>query len=105
MTTSKYTINVGLNNPVTGAENSLTDTINQTLNVARNVTNIAVKQSDTERTLIVDFDVIYGSLRDLSDLLQQDCVAVYDHDVSQGFLIGSSALKWGEFNVDYFLFI
>jgi len=37
--------------------------------------------------------------------LGQDCVAIYDQEAKQGFLIGHNALAWGEFNLDYFLFI
>jgi hypothetical protein len=101
---SKYTINIGLNNPVRGVDNTVEQTLLEALKDLKGVRDVAVKTSHSERTVVIDFDVIYGSLNRLCDALEQDCVAVYDHDAGQGFLIGHNAISWGEFNIDYFLF-
>jgi len=101
---SKYTINIGLANPVRGTDNSVEQTLLEALKDIRGVRDVAVKTSYSERTVVIDFDVIYGSLNRLSDALEQDCVAVHDNDAGQGFLIGHNAHAWGEFNIDYFLF-
>jgi hypothetical protein len=36
--------------------------------------------------------------------LHQDCIAIYSKITNKGFLIGEHAAKWGEFNLEYFLF-
>lgn len=38
----------------------------------------------------------------LSEMLGQDCIAVYNLDNCEGRLIGPDAAAWGEFNRDYF---
>ena len=41
----------------------------------------------------------------LATALDQDCVAVFDHELGKGSLIGDKAEQWGEFNPEYFQFI
>ena len=71
----------------------------------RDITNVAVKQSDTERTLIVDCNTIWGSLEVLAVALDQDCIAVRNNKTGDGELIGDKAEAWGPFNPEYFLTI
>lgn len=66
-------------------------------------------QSATEQTAIVELHCavqglrIGAVIRELSDMLGQDCIAVYWPTIDTGELIGQNADKWGEFNKDYFL--
>jgi hypothetical protein len=41
-------------------------------------------------------------IRNLSDMLRQDCIAVYDPLTKQGHLIGARALAWGVFDIKKF---
>ena len=65
--------------------------------------------SNTETTAIVELRnavqllSIEAVIKDLSDMLGQDCIAVYWPALDVGQLIGINADKWGEFNKDYFL--
>jgi hypothetical protein len=65
--------------------------------------------SSTEDTLIVECrtnagaDQIRAELFELSELLGQDCIAVYNATSWTGELVGPDAAAWGEFNPDYFL--
>lgn len=102
---SKYTLNIGLNNPFTGAENSITKTLRLADCHLVNVTNVAVKQSSTERTLIVDCDDIDGNINVLAVALDQDCIAVLNNETGEGALYGDKAEAWSPFNRDEFLTI
>ena len=102
---SKYTLNIGLANPVTGIDNTLDYTLIAVTDFVRDITNVAVKQSDTERTLIVDCNVIWGSLAVLATALDQDCIAVRNNETGEGELIGDKADQWGPFNPEFFLTI
>ena len=67
-----------------------------------------VKESNTEDTLILAIDlpfkdVIKDIIRDLADVIQQDCIAVYDCSSGTGELLGTYAHEWGTFNPEYFL--
>ena len=72
-----------------------------------------VQESNTERTLVVQFDLhnlIANELRSfmltvkfLADTLEQDCIAVYNNTTDYGVLVGGYSLEWGEFNKEYFL--
>lgn len=44
----------------------------------------------------------YGVVYELSILLQQDCIALYNRRTGVGKLIGPGAGKWGEFDLTYF---
>lgn len=70
-------------------------------------------QSNTERTLVVQFDLrnlianeiesFTLAVKFLADTLEQDCIAIYNHAIDYGVLIGSYSHEWGEFNKEYFL--
>lgn len=59
--------------------------------------------------------VVQGTLRpiaasstllfDLTKQIEQDCIAVYNHDQDVGTLIGPRVEAWGVFNVNFFTFI
>jgi hypothetical protein len=102
---SKYTINIGLANPVFNNENTIPETLRFAFEYLADIENVAVKQSATERTIVIDFNEIYGSLTVLSDILDQDCVALFDNETGEGNLFGSKRDKWMPFNPEYFLTI
>lgn len=102
---SKYTLNIGLNNPVFKNENTLEETLKKAFEYLSDIDSIAVKESNTERTVVIEFNEIYGSLTVLSDILDQDCIAIFDNETGEGNLFGSKRDKWLPFNRDYFLTI
>lgn len=102
---SKYTLNIGLANPFTGQDNSITKTLRLADCHLVNVTNVAVKQSTTERTLIIDCDDIDGNINVLAIALDQDCIAVRNNETGTGELFGDKAEAWAPFNPEYFLTI
>ena len=102
---ARYTLNIGLANPVMGNENSLDYTLIIALDFIRDVQNVAVKQSASERTLVIDFNVIYGSLNVLSSTLDQDCIALLTNETNTGELFGDKAEAWAPFNRNAFLTI
>lgn len=74
----------------------------------------AVFASHSEPTLVLVIEPTYlfnansfGALRadvfHISNLLRQDCIAVWDGDNERGYLIGSNVEAWGAFNHEYFL--
>jgi hypothetical protein len=103
--TARYTLNIGLANPVTGQDNSIDYTLIVALDFIRDVQNVAVKQSATERTVVIDFNLIYGSLNVLACALDQDCVALLTNETGTGELFGDKAEAWSPFNRDSFLTI
>ena len=102
---SKYTLNIGLNNPVFKNENTLQETLTKAFEYLSDIDSIAVKQSATERTVVIEFNEIYGSLTVLADILDQDCIAILDNETGEGNLFGSKRDKWLPFNPEYFLTI
>jgi len=52
----------------------------------------------------VDFKSALGlqDIHNLSAMLRQDCIAVYDPATKQGHLIGGKALAWGVFDIKKF---
>lgn len=71
----------------------------------------AVQQSDTEPTLVVEVErrgnIINtaNAIFILAELLDQECIAVYNCSSQMGALIGPKADKWGAFNPDYFVML
>ena len=99
------TINIGLDNPVTGKQNTVDQTIAVAIRYLKGITNIAVVKDRGEVTLVVTYFEAVGSLTVLCAELDQDCVAVYGHDIGRGALIGPKASEWGEFDPEQFKFI
>ena len=70
-----------------------------------------VQESNTERTLVVQFDLhnlianelgsFMLTVKFLADTLEQDCIAVYSNTTDYGVLVGSYSHEWGEFNKEY----
>lgn len=99
-----YTINIGLNNPFTQDTNSVDKTIETALVFISDITNIRVSYSGDEPTVIIQYAFHKGSLDVLATALDQDCVALYDHSINKGSLIGDKADQWGEFSLEHFQF-
>lgn len=71
--------------------------------------SVKIADSETEKTLIltgksdaeyIDFE---KAIKDLSDALKQDCIAVYFPKSDSGALIGSRSDDWGVFDKQYFI--
>lgn len=102
---AKYTLNIGLANPFTGEDNTIPETLTKAFAYLEGIENVAVKQSDTERTVVIDFNEIYGSLTVLATALDQDCIAILDNETGEGNLFGDKRDAWLPFNPKYFLTI
>lgn len=70
---------------------------------------VKIAHSETEKTLIIsgksdaeyiDFE---KAIKNLSDALKQDCIAVYFPKSDSGALIGSRSDDWGYFDKKYFI--
>ena len=69
----------------------------------------SIQQSETETTVVAIVD-IRGNPEDvltkvfrLSQILEQDCIAMYNLVTKEGALVGPRADKWGAFNPEFFL--
>ena len=100
-----YTLNIGLNNPFIGDNNSVAKTLEVALVFVQDIVNLRVSYDGDEPTVIIQYVSHKGSLDVLATALDQDCVAVFDHELGKGSLIGDKAEQWGEFNPEYFQFI
>ena len=100
-----YTINIGLANPFTGGHNTVDKTISKALEFVEGIVNIRVSTDGDEPTVIIQYTHHKRSLIGLATALDQDCVALFDHNIGYGILIGDKASEWGPFNLDYFQFI
>ena len=98
------TINIGLDNPVTGKQNTVDQTIGVAIRYLKGISDIGVVKDRGEVTLVVTYFEPVGSLTVLCAELDQDCVAVYDHDIERGTLIGPKAEAWGGFDNEQFKF-
>lgn len=74
------------------------------------VVHFRVAQSDTEATLVVQYEAVardaIAQVFALADWLKQDCIAVYIHNPSgggKGQLIGRYNYVWGEYDDKYFM--
>lgn len=99
-----HTINIGLDNPVTGKQNTVDQTIAVAIRYLKGISYIGVVKDRGEVTLVVTYFEPVGSLTVLCAELDQDCVAVYDHDIGRGALIGPKAEAWGGFDSEQFKF-
>ena len=98
------TINIGLDNPFTGGQNTVDQTIAVAIRYLKGISDIGVVKDRGEVTLVVTYFEPVGSLTVLCAELDQDCVAVYDHDIERGTLIGPKAEAWGGFDHEQFKF-
>lgn len=66
-----------------------------------------LEQSATEQTLVASFQTapkrVYAEALAISNILKQDCVAVYTPEQGVGALVGERAAQWGGFNPEYFI--
>ena len=97
-----YTINIGLANPFTGGHNTVDQTLYTALQFVSGITNVRVSTEGDEPTVIIQYFEPKRSISVLATALDQDCVAVFDHAIGRGTLIGDKADQWGEFNPEYF---
>lgn len=97
-----YTINIGLANPFTGGYNTVDETITKALGFIGGIVDFKVSTAGDEPTVIIQYTHNKGNLRILATALDQDCIALYDHTILKGSLIGDKAEAWGEFNPEYF---
>jgi hypothetical protein len=97
-----YTINIGLANPFTGGQNTVDQTISKALEFIEGIVDFKVSNRGAEPTVIIRYTHHKRSLVALATALDQDCIALYDHHIGQGSLIGDKASEWGEFNPEYF---
>ena len=93
-----YTINIGLANPFTKGYNTVDDTITKALQFIEGIVDLKVSTSGDEPTVIIQYTHHKGSIAVLATALDQDCVAVFDHELGKGSLIGDKAEQWGEFD-------
>jgi hypothetical protein len=99
-----HTINIGLDNPVTGKQNTVDQTIAVAIRYLKGISYITIAKDRGEVTLVVTYFEPVGSLTVLCAELDQDCVAVYDHNIDRGTLIGPKAEAWGGFDSEQFKF-
>lgn len=107
----QYQINIGLEVPnVTSTPEDLAKRAEYALVLLRSrfaFVEYRLEQSATEQTLVASFQTapkrVYAEALAISDILQQDCVAVYTPEQRVGALVGQRAAQWGGFNPDYFI--
>ena len=97
-----YTINIGLANPFTGKHNTVDKTLALALQFVSDITNVRVSYDGDEPTVIIQYAFHKGSIGVLATALDQDCIALYDHLIGKGSLIGDKAEEWGDFNPEFF---
>jgi len=97
-----YTINIGLANPFTGGYNTVDDTLRAALGFISGIVDFKVSNQGAEPTVIIRYTHHKRSLVALATALDQDCIALYDHHIGAGSLIGDKADAWGPFNPEYF---
>lgn len=123
MTQATYTLNIGLD--VTGGDNRFSLRNDRAVlgvkllrtrakATPRRAQRVQASYSTTdgvqydEDTLVVEFDsdlplpALHDALFLLSDVLQQDCVALRDNNLGEGWLIGERAAQYGLFNPEFF---
>jgi hypothetical protein len=100
-----YTINIGLANPFTKSTNSIEFTLTKAFEFISDITKVSVSYEGDEPTVIIQYAFHKGSIAVLATTLDQDCIALYDHLIGKGSLIGDKASEWGDFNPEFFQFI
>lgn len=107
----KYQINIGLEVPNTSSTpEQLAARAEYALVLLQTrfaFVDARIQQSATELTLIAAFQTapsrVYREALEISDILQQDCVAIYAPDQKVGALVGQRAAQWGAFSPEYFI--
>lgn len=96
--------NIGLDNPITNAPNSVESTLEALHTHGVVVMDWRVAQSQTEQTVVGSAHTAWNEakLHALSVALGQDCIAVKDGN-NIGHLIGPKADAWGPFNPAYWI--
>lgn len=97
-----YTINIGLNNPFIGNTNSVDKTLEVALVFVQDIVALRVSYDRDEPTVIIQYISHKGSLDVLATALDQDCVALFDHELGKGSLIGDKAEAWSPFDPSEF---
>lgn len=100
-----YTMNIGLANPFTGDYNTVEQTLAKALQFVSGVQQVRISLDGDEPTVIIHYAYHTGNVGVLACALDQDCIAMYDHAIHRGSLIGDKADQWGEFDINYFQFI
>jgi hypothetical protein len=103
----KLILNIGLartNNSNIGVGTALRDLASHGFKIEHH----AVVHSDTEITVVAEVDDNDQPGTDnrvhlLSNLLGQDCIAVYNPETREGDLIGPRAAAWGAFSPEFFI--
>lgn len=96
-------LNIGLNIPDSTEKLYPLEALHAAIMHGARPTGVAVKQSRTETTLVVEIErpLTERSAYALSEALRQECIAQLTDE--GGALIGPKAAKWGKFNPAYFL--
>lgn len=104
-----YLLNIGVARA--GQSNITEELILRKLAFRGKVVAHSIQHSETEDT-VAALVQIPGSTADvgnvifhLSEILEQECIAVWNMATSAGALIGPRADKWGAFNPEFFLMI
>lgn len=105
-----FTLNIGLNT----TDGAITiEEARKTLRAyGFSILREALLESDTEPTLVAEVTTGFATtlavlqlLYQVSEELEQDCIAVYHELTGAGTLIGPRAAEWGPFNPEYFLLL
>ena len=106
-------LNIGLNvaDNTRNGQYARDDRADLALATVRTLGNVLAHRramSSTEDTLIVRMSVggmarLRGGIYELAELLQQDCIAIWNATDWSGELVGPNATAWGEFNPEFFL--
>ena len=105
-----FILNIGLNT----ADGAITaEQARETLRAyGFSILREALLESDTEPTLVAEVATGFATaltvlqlLYQVSEELDQDCIAVYRELTGGGALVGPRADAWGPFNPEYFLLL
>jgi hypothetical protein len=102
-------LNIGLANPKTGKLNTLDEVLIVLSGFVDmgNIASIYVAQSETEPTVVVKLPKHVALSRrrayNVAHLLDQDCIAVYNQETDEGYLVGEKSAEWGNFNPEFFI--
>ena len=102
----QFQLNIGLAIPDTSSTMPAADVLRTLQDTFSHVT-ARQAQSATEPTLVVTLSAsparVYADVARISQLLGQDCIAVYCPQRQAGALVGPKAEQWGQFNIANFI--